>query len=159
MSARRFPQLCSPAFLTGLASMTSLAFMPGVANAAEAASISAAGSAVQVIFGLIMVLGVMMLIAWLFKRYAPGIGQDNSVARIVGGVSVGNRERVLVIEVADRWLVVGVSPSQVTSIANLEAGEANTAQRNQRSSATNPFAKWLTQSMNRTQPINPPEVR
>ncbi|PKO53207.1 MAG: flagellar biosynthetic protein FliO [Betaproteobacteria bacterium HGW-Betaproteobacteria-2] len=151
MRARRFPHFCCPAFLI------SPAFIPGIANAAETAGISAAGSAVQVIFGLIMVLGVMMLIAWLFKRYAPGIGQDNSVARIVGGVSVGNRERVLVIEVTDRWLVVGVSPSQVTSIANLEAGQATTAQLNQRSSATHPFAKWLTQSMNRTQPINPSE--
>jgi len=153
MNARRFPHFCSPAFLA------SLAFLPGMANAAETANISAAGSAVQVIFGLIMVLGVMMLIAWLFKRYAPGIGQNNSVARIVGGVSIGNRERVLVIEVADRWLVVGVSPSQVTSIANLEAGQAITEQLNQHSTATHPFAKWLTQSMSRTQSINPPESR
>jgi flagellar protein FliO/FliZ len=153
MNSRRFPQFCSPACLTGLV------FLPGIANATETANISAAGSTVQVIFGLIMVLGIIMLIAWLFKRYAPGIGQDNSVARIVGGVSVGNRERVLVIEVADRWLVVGVSPSQVTSIANLEVGQATTAQLNQRSSATHPFAKWLTQSMSRTQPTHPPESR
>ncbi len=159
MSARRFPQLRSPVFLTGLASLTSLASTPGIAFASETAGISAAGSAVQVIFGLIMVLGVMMLIAWLFKRYAPGIGQNNSVARIVGGVSVGNRERVLVIEVADRWLVVGVSPSQVSGIANLEAGQANTEQLTQHSTVSHPFAKWLTQSMNRTQSINPPEVR
>lgn len=137
----------------------SLIFLPGVAGAAETASISAAGSAVQVTFGLIVVLGIMMLIAWLFKRYAPGIGQNSSVARIVGGVSVGNRERVLVIEVADRWLVVGVSPSQVTSIANLEAGKVSTEQLNQHSAAIHPFAKWLTQSMNRAQPLSPPEVR
>jgi len=153
MSAHRSPHFC------GLTFLTSLTFMPGMANATGPAGISTAGGAVQIIFGLIMVLGVMMLIAWLFKRYAPGIGQNNSVARIVGGVNVGNRERVLVIEVAGRWLVVGVSPGQVTSIANLEAGQDSTEQLNQRSSATHPFAKWLTQSMNRTQSINPPEVR
>lgn len=139
-------------FSLNIASLMLLAFLPGMANAAEAvepASISAAGSAVQVIFGLIAVLGVMMTIAWLFKRYAPGIGQNNSVARIVGGVSVGNRERVLVIEVADRWLVVGVSAGQVNSIANLEAGQAVTGLQSQSTPATNPFAKWLSQSMSK----------
>jgi flagellar protein FliO/FliZ len=93
----------------------------------------------------------MMVIAWLFKRYAPGIGQNNSVARIVGGVSVGNRERVLVIEVADRWLVVGVSAGQVNSIANLEAGQASIEPSSQGAAVVNPFAKWLSQSMNKAQ--------
>lgn len=132
-----------------MTSLIMLGVLPGMAKAAEPAAISAAGSAVQVIFGLIAVLGVMMTIAWLFKRYAPGIGQNNSVARIVGGVSVGNRERVLVIEVADRWLVVGVSAGQVNSIANLEAGQAATELMNQNAPATNPFAKWLSQSMSK----------
>lgn len=145
--------------LTHFCSLTGLLLLPGIAGATGTAGISAAGSAVQVIFGLIMVLGVMMLIAWLIKRYAPGIGQNNSVARIVGGVNVGSRERVLVIEVADRWLVVGVSPSQVTSIANLDAGQAIAEPLSQHSSAAHSFAKWLTRSMNRTQSIEPPEVR
>lgn len=130
-------------------SLTAFSTLPGIAIAAEPASLSAAGSAVQVIFGLIAVLGVMMTIAWLFKRYAPGIGQNNSVARIVGGVSVGNRERVLVIEVADRWLVVGVAAGQVNSIANLEAGQSNVEPANLNGPANNPFAKWLSQSMNK----------
>ncbi|MDP2247687.1 MAG: flagellar biosynthetic protein FliO [Nitrosomonadales bacterium] len=136
-------------FNTG--SLASLSFLPSVVMATETAPISATGSAVQVIFGLIAVLGVMMIIAWLFKRYAPGIGQNNSVARIVGGVSVGNRERVLVIEVADRWLVVGVSAGQVNSIANLEAGQANIEPVNPGMTASNPFAKWLSQSMSKAQ--------
>ncbi len=140
-----------------LASLIALALLPGMAGATETANISATGSAIQVIFGLIAVLGVMMVIAWLFKRYAPGVGQNNSVARIVGGVSVGNRERVLVIEVADRWLVVGVSAGQVNSIANLEAGQANIEPLNQGAPATNPFAKWLSQSMNKAQSVGKTE--
>jgi flagellar protein FliO/FliZ len=34
---------------------------------------------------------------------------------------------VVVIEVADRWLVVGVAPGQVSGIANLEKGATQAA--------------------------------
>lgn len=148
MNARHIPFICSPA---------GLMLLPATAGAAETASISAAGSAIQVIFGLIMVLGVIMTIAWLFKRFAPGMAQNGSIARIVGGVNVGNRERVLVVEVAGRWLVVGVAPGQVTGIANLEAGDAITEHLNRPVPAAHPFAKWLTQSMNKSRPTNPTE--
>ena len=46
--------------------------------------------------------------------------------KVVGGVSVGTRERVVVLEVAGRWLVVGVAAGQVNAIADIEKGqEAN----------------------------------
>jgi len=98
-------------------------------------------------FGLVMVLGVILLLAWLFRRFAPYVSQGGSVARIVGGVNVGNRERVLVVEVADRWLVVGVAPGQITSIANLDAGKTDLVQPSMQEPY--PFAKWLSRSMQR----------
>jgi flagellar protein FliO/FliZ len=42
----------------------------------------------------------------------------------VGSASVGTRERVVVLELGDRWLVVGVAPGHVSAIANLEKGVA-----------------------------------
>lgn len=100
---------------------------PVTARAADAAVMSPAVGAVQVVFGLIAVVGVMMTLAWLFRRYAPGVGQSSGVARIIGGVSVGSRERVLVIQVADRWLVVGVTTGQISRIAELAASPAAVA--------------------------------
>ncbi len=73
----------------------------------------------KTIFGLAIVLGVMAALAWLAKRMTGRQGYAQSVARIVGGVSVGSRERVVVVEVGDRWLVVGVAAGQVNAIANL----------------------------------------
>lgn len=82
---------------------------------------SPTGSALRMVFGLALVLAVMALVAWLIKRMLPVAGGQNSSIRIVGGVSVGSRERVVVLEVAGRWLVVGVAPGQVSAIANIEA--------------------------------------
>ena len=91
--------------------------------AAEAAP-GPAASLLRTMLGLIVVLAVMAAIAWFMKRVGPVARGGNAQAlRIVGGVSVGSREKVVVLEVGGRWLVVGVAPGQVNAIADLEAME------------------------------------
>lgn len=126
-----------------------------VSTLAASEQVSASGSLLRMVLGLAAVLGVMVLIAWLMKRLTPGLKQQ-SVVRIVGGVSVGSRERVVVVEVADRWLVLGVAPGQVTSLANLEPGQelpaltaTQSAHQASAQSAAQPFANWLKQSLQR----------
>lgn len=85
-------------------------------------SITPTASIMRMTVGLAIVLLIMAAIAWGMKKTMRGkLGQQNTI-RIVDGVSVGTRERVMVLEVADRWLVVGVAAGQVTQIANLPAG-------------------------------------
>ncbi len=87
-------------------------------------SITPTASIMRMTIGLAIVLLVMAGIAWAMKKTMRGkLGQQNTI-RIVDGVSVGTRERVMVLEVADRWLVVGVAAGQVTQLANLPAGSA-----------------------------------
>lgn len=133
--------------------------------AADAVAISPSGGMLKMVLGLAVVLAVMALITWLLKRMMPGVGSKQSVVRIVGAVNVGSRERVVVVEVAGRWIVVGVAPGQVNGIANLEIGAAQLAEsalseNNVFSSGTfNPsavsqsanaftqtFAQWLNKS-------------
>jgi flagellar protein FliO/FliZ len=112
-----------------------------------------ATSALKMILGLAVVLGVMALIAWALKRITPIGGSQTSVAKIVGGVSVGTRERVVVIEIADRWIVVGVAPGQVNALADIAAGSidvpVNEAQ-NQHILMTHPFTMWLKKSLDKS---------
>ncbi|HQO15562.1 MAG TPA: flagellar biosynthetic protein FliO [Methylotenera sp.] len=84
---------------------------------------STSGSLFKVFLGLAAVLLVMAAITWALKRILPGAGGQQSVIKVVGGVSVGTRERVVVVEVAGRWLVVGVAAGQVNAIANLDKAE------------------------------------
>ena len=88
---------------------------------------SPTGSLLKMILGLMLVLGVMAGVAYLVRRMLPGIGHQHSTIQVVGSASVGTRERVVVLEVGDRWLVVGVAPGQVSAIANLEKGVATEA--------------------------------
>jgi len=113
-----------------------------------------ATSALKMILGLAVVLGVMVLIAWTLKRMTPIGGSQASVARIVGGVSVGTRERVVVIEIADRWIVVGVAPGQVNALADIAAGSIDVPTgeaQSQHVLMSHPFAKWLKKSLDKSE--------
>ncbi|BCM25469.1 flagellar biosynthetic protein FliO [Methyloradius palustris] len=111
-----------------------------------------ATSALKMILGLAVVLGIMALIAWALKRLTPIGNSQTSVAKIVGGVSVGTRERVVVIEIADRWIVVGVAPGQVNALADIAAGSIDmptSDTTNPHGLMSHPFAKWLKKSLDK----------
>ncbi|MGN6702706.1 MAG: flagellar biosynthetic protein FliO [Burkholderiaceae bacterium] len=101
--------------------------------------------------GLVLVLGLIAGAAWLMKRTGMAKPGGGSIAKVVGGVSVGNRERVVVVEVGDQWIVVGVAPGRVNALAQLPRGE-----RADPAIATLPaagnFSAWLKQTIERRQP-------
>ncbi len=125
------------------ASPAAAAQAPVTATATSAPS--SAGSLLQVIFGLLVVLGLLAGALWVLKRVGGGRLAGGSVVKIVGGVSVGNRERVMVIEVADQWIVIGVAPGQVSKLADMPR------QEQQQGSAAIPgapnFSAWLKQTI------------
>ncbi|MCI1004801.1 MULTISPECIES: flagellar biosynthetic protein FliO [unclassified Herbaspirillum] len=117
------------------------------APAAAGALPSSTGSVLTMLLGLVAVLAVMAAVAWLFKRFGLASGMSgNAVAKVVGGVSVGTRERVMVVEVGDQWIVVGVAPGRVNALATLPRQEGVAAQP---VTAGPAFATWLKHTMDK----------
>lgn len=69
---------------------------------------------------LAVVLALLITLPWLYKKVFGRKAIGGSVAKIIGGVSLGTRERLFVIEVGARWIVVGVAPGRVSALANIE---------------------------------------
>jgi flagellar protein FliO/FliZ len=96
---------------------------------AAAADAPAAGAPVpvvgllQVVFALLLVLGAIGLFAWLMRRFVPGQGGAGGALKVVGGVMVGPRERLVVVEVGDTWLLVGVAASSVRLVHSMPRPE------------------------------------
>lgn len=101
--------------------------------------------------GLVLVLGLIAGAAWLMKRTGMAKPGGGSVAKVVGGVAVGNRERVVVVEVGDQWIVVGVAPGRVNALAQLPRGEQADPAIATLPTAGN-FSAWLKQTIERRQP-------
>ena len=123
--------------------------MPAAAPvpAAPVAAGSAPGSAsslLQVIFGLLVVLGLLAGALWFLKRMGGGRFAPGSVVKIVGGVSVGNRERGMGVEGADQWIVIGVAPGRVSTLASMPRQEQPAAQP---TTGVPNFNAWLKQTI------------
>ena len=81
---------------------------PALAQAAQ----NEAGGMATLFLSLLLILCGFVLIAWLARRYLPGAG-SRGVVKVVGATLVGARERVVVIEVDNTWLLLGVGGGQV----------------------------------------------
>jgi len=97
-----------------------VAALASVAHAAgEAPDVPAAsgfGVLFQGLLGLAVVLAAMMGFFWFLRRFSPGQKGAQGVVKIVGGVMLGPRERLVVVEVGETWLLVGVGGGQVSAL-------------------------------------------
>jgi flagellar protein FliO/FliZ len=122
----------------------SLAASPALAQTESAAP--SAGSLLQATLGLALVLGLIVAIAWIAKRITPGALRGGSLPlTIVASQAVGQRERVVVVEIADQWLVLGVAPGRVSALSSLPKGEIVPPS----ATATAPFAAALSRALGR----------
>ena len=106
------------------------------------------GGVLQVLLGLVIVLATVAAAAWLLKRFAPGQVSAGGAIRLIGGIAVGPKERVVVVEVGETWLVVGVAPGQVTALHNMPRID-NLPEANAAVGGEQRFALWLKDVVNR----------
>ena len=132
-------------------SPTLLLLLAANASAAQpqSSAVASASNFFQVLMGLVIVLGLMAAIAWTLKRLNLAKIAGNAPVKVVGGVSVGNRERVMVVEVADQWIVVGVAPGQVNALSTLPRPENLPAATAETTLPVNNFAVWLKQKIDK----------
>ena len=105
-----------------LACLPQLAHAASGQAAAPAPAVSTTGSLLQVFIGLVAVLLLIAATAWMAKRLGVTRCGTSGLLHVVGSTSVGARERVVVVEVGESWLVVGVAPGSVNALMTLPKG-------------------------------------
>lgn len=96
-------------------------------NPAPAAASTSIASLLQVLLGLGLVLGAIAATAWLLRRLAPGQVSASGNLRVVGGVAVGPKERVVLVDVGETRLVLGVAPGRVNMLHQMPRPMAEAA--------------------------------
>jgi flagellar protein FliO/FliZ len=113
----------------------------------------------QMLFGIVIVFGVLAGCVWLLKRFSSPV-RGNGLLRILGVTAVGPREKVVLLEVGEKVLMLGVTPNNVRTLHVFEHGElplvsvSDTTSTNPGSSfagtgttITTTFANRLTQAL------------
>ncbi|WP_249979027.1 flagellar biosynthetic protein FliO [Vreelandella olivaria] len=99
----------------------------------QGTSIDALGSSGDALIGmavlgktaaaLALVIAIILLCTAVLKRWQNIRHHQGAHLRIVGNTAVGSRERIVVVEIEDTWLVVGVSGGRITKLHERPAPE------------------------------------
>ena len=137
-----------PAAATAAAPAAALPAMPAGAPMTMAPT-STAGSLLRTILALVFVLALLIGLAWFMKRYGPKVMGGNNKMRVVSSLNLGGRERIVLVEVADQWIVVGASPGRINALATMprQEGELPQLATAQNGPAAANFSEWLKQTI------------
>lgn len=110
-----------------------------------------AGGLLQTIFALTLVLGLLFGLAWVMKRFGPRMQGGSGGLRIAGSLNLGGRERIMLVEVGDQWIVVGASPGRINALATMpkQEGAPLEARLEGHSPAASSFSDWLKQTIDK----------
>lgn len=111
-----------------------------------------AGSLLQTILALVLVLSLLLGLAWIMKRFGPRAMGASANVRLVGALNIGGRERIMVVEVGDQWIVVGASPGRVNALATMprqEGAHGHDAALAPHATPAASFGDWLKNTIDK----------
>lgn len=77
---------------------------------------------VKMVVALACIVGLIFGVVMILKRFLPGAsrpGDERCDLRVLGQLPMGARQRVCVIRVQDRTLVIGVTEGSISTLAEL----------------------------------------
>ncbi|MEE1866452.1 flagellar biosynthetic protein FliO [Pseudomonas auratipiscis] len=120
----------------------------GVAAPAVSGGGSAVGQLTQLVLGLLLVLGLIFLLAWLLRRVQNAAPTGGQVIEILGSRTLGPRDRLLLIQVGKEQILIGHSPGSIEALHVMAEPVEVPASARQ---ATPEFAQRLLELMGKDQ--------
>ncbi len=90
-----------------------------VAQAAAAAApvgSGLGGQLTQLVLGLLLVVGLIFVLAWLLRRVQQ-VGSGNAqVIEMIGSRALGPRDRLVLVQVGEEQILLGLTPGRITPL-------------------------------------------
>ncbi len=74
----------------------------------------------QMLLGLFFIVAFIFSVAWLIKRMGTLNPNHSRDLKIVAGLSVGQREKIIVLQVMNEQLLIGVTQSSIQLLSKLD---------------------------------------
>ncbi|WP_285434779.1 flagellar biosynthetic protein FliO [Pseudomonas sp. fls2-241-R2A-110] len=85
--------------------------------AAPVVNSGVAGQLTQLVFGLLLVLGLIFFLAWLLRRVQQaGPAGKGQVIELIGSRALGPRDRLMLVQVGNEQILLGLSPGTITAL-------------------------------------------
>jgi len=87
------------------------------ATVAPAVGSGVAGQLTQLVLGLLLVLGLIFFLAWLLRRVQQaGPAGKGQVIELIGSRALGPRDRLMLVQVGNEQILLGLSPGTITAL-------------------------------------------
>lgn len=110
---------------TGASTTAAAPTAPTAANPVVTGSANPISSAslLQTSMGLLFVLGLLMVLAWVLKRTGlSGALRSNQFYKVLSVTALGPREKIALVEVGDTWLVLGMTSQSINTLHSMPKG-------------------------------------
>ena len=74
----------------------------------------------NMLFGLVVVIALILGLAWVLRKYGRLPMTNQVEMKVLGGLSLGTRERAVLIQVEGHRLLLGVAPGRVETLHVLD---------------------------------------
>lgn len=75
---------------------------------------------VKTIIGMIVVIGIIVALAWLVRRMGRMNGLLSGEIKIVSSLSLGTREKLVLVQVGEEQFLLGATAQQINRIARIK---------------------------------------
>lgn len=117
------------------------------ASGGRSSVIVSSADILQWLLALLLVLAIFGSLVWLLRKSGAGLSfSAKSQLAIVGGLSLGMRERLVLIRVGEKQLLLGVTPGRIDKLLELD-GEQRLFQSTELAGDSASFAHKLQQLM------------
>ncbi|RDH85044.1 MAG: flagellar biosynthetic protein FliO [endosymbiont of Galathealinum brachiosum] len=101
--------------------------------------------ALNMAMGLVVVIALILGLAWVLKKYGRLPNHNQVDMKVLGGLSLGTREKAILIEVENKRLLIGVTPGHIQTLHVLDGSLDDL--KNEKSSQTDSFGSKLEEVM------------
>ncbi len=124
------------------------AVVPGADVPKQAVRTVSSGDMLHWSVGLLIVLSIFFLCAWGVRKLSGiTVGGGSEKMRIVGGLSLGMREKVILLQVGKKQLILGVTPGRIDTLHVLEGDDCLNREEPSAMNVDTGFAQKLMQVM------------
>jgi len=119
-------------YLSRRLAVLALTGLPFLAQAAEpgkpvptpmattAAEGSMGGQLVQVLLGLLLVIGMIFVLAWMLRRVQRIGPRGGQVIKLVASQVLGPRDRLVLVQVGNEQILLGLSAGRITPLHTMK---------------------------------------
>jgi flagellar protein FliO/FliZ len=81
-----------------------------------AGEVASVGSLAQAAAALVFVVLVILAVGWVLRRLPAMAQRGSGGLKVIGGVALGTKERVLLLQAGETQLLIGLTPGQLRTL-------------------------------------------